>query len=112
MKAVVFHAQGGIDQLRYEEAPDPTISASEILVKVFAALSITLTFVRVVIDRRCGLFRIFWVSDIAGQVAEVGAEVRNVAVGDSVVLSPCIPCGTVRRLSSTAITICATLKSF
>jgi len=31
-------------------------------------------------------------SDIAGEVVEVGPEVRNVAVGDRVVLSPCIPC--------------------
>lgn len=93
MKAVVFHAQGGIDKLRYEDAPDPTISASEILVKVFAC-AVNHLDIRARRDRpEVRPFPHILGSDIAGQVAEVGAEVRNVAVGDSVVLSPCIPCG-------------------
>ena len=93
MKAVVFHAQGGIDKLCYEDAPDPTISASEILVKVFAC-AVNHLDIRARRDRpEVRPFPHILGSDIAGQVAEVGAEVRNVAVGDSVVLSPCIPCG-------------------
>ena len=93
MKAVVFHAQGGIDKLRYEDAPDPTISASEILVKVFAC-AVNHLDIRARRDRpEVRPFPHILGSDIAGQVAEVGTEVRNVAVGDSVVLSPCVPCG-------------------
>ena len=93
MKAVVFHEQGGIDQLCYEEVPDPIISASEILVKV-CACAVNHLDIRARRDRpEVQPFPHILGSDISGEVVEVGADVRNVAVGDSVVLSPCIPCG-------------------
>ena len=93
MKAVVFHEQGGIDKLCYEEAPVPTISSSEILVGVYAC-AVNHLDIRARRDRpEVQPFPHILGSDIAGEVVEVGAEVRNVAVGDSVVLSPCIPCG-------------------
>jgi NADPH:quinone reductase-like Zn-dependent oxidoreductase len=37
MKAVVLHAYGGPDQLRYEEVPTPELKPDEVLVKVSAA---------------------------------------------------------------------------
>ncbi|MDE0301515.1 MAG: zinc-binding dehydrogenase [Candidatus Poribacteria bacterium] len=93
MKAVVFHAQGGVDKLRYEEVPDPVISASEILVKVYAC-AVNHLDIRARRDRpEVQPFPHILGSDIAGEVVEIGAEVHKVAVGDSVVLSPCIPCG-------------------
>ena len=92
MKAVVFHAQGGIDKLCYEEVPDPTISASEILVKV-CACAVNHLDIRARRDRpEVQPFPHILGSDISGEVVEVGADVRNVAIGDNVVLSPCIPC--------------------
>lgn len=92
MKAVVFHAQGGIDKLCYEEVPDPTISASEILVKVWAC-AVNHLDIRARRDRpEVQPFPHILGSDISGEVVEVGAEVHNVVVGDRVVLSPCIPC--------------------
>lgn len=36
MKAVVLHAYGGVDQLSYEDAPDPKPKTGEVLVKVEA----------------------------------------------------------------------------
>ena len=109
MKAVVFHAQGGIDQLCYEEVPDPIISASEILVKV-CACAVNHLDIRARRDRpEVQPFPHILGSDISGEVVEVGAEVRNVAVGDSVVLSPCIPCGSAST-ASTAMRICVTLR--
>ena len=93
MKAVVFHAQGGTDKLCYEEVPDPTISASEILVKV-RACAVNHLDIRARRDRpEVQPFPHILGSDISGEVVEVGAGVGNVTVGDSVVLSPCIPCG-------------------
>ena len=93
MKAVVFHEQGGIDKLCYEEAPDPTISPSQIVVKV-CACAVNHLDIRARRDRpEVHPFPHILGSDIAGEVVEVGAAARNVAVGDSVVLSPCIPCG-------------------
>ena len=93
MKAVVFHTQGGIDKLCYEEVPDPTISASEILVKVYAC-AVNHLDIRARRDRpEVQPFPHILGSDISGEVAEISADVHNVTVGDSVVLSPCISCG-------------------
>ena len=36
MKAVRFHQHGGLEVLKYEEAPTPKIQANEVLVKVKA----------------------------------------------------------------------------
>ena len=36
MKAVRFHEHGGLEVLRYEDAPEPKIQANEVLVKVRA----------------------------------------------------------------------------
>ena len=93
MKAIVFHEQGGIDKLRYEEVPVPVIEPSEVLVKV-KACTVNHLDIRARRDRpEVQPFPHILGSDIAGDVAEVGSEVHNVAVGDRVVLSPCIPCG-------------------
>ena len=93
MKAVVFHTQGGIDKLCYEEVPDPIISASEILVKV-CACAVNHLDIRARRDRpEVQPFPHVLGSDISGEVVEVGAKVQNVVDGDRVVLSPCIPCG-------------------
>src|SRR5438445_8254024 len=36
LKAVRFHEPGGLEKLRYEDAPDPVISDTEVLVRVRA----------------------------------------------------------------------------
>lgn len=93
MKAIIFHEQGGIDKLRYESVPDPVIDASEVLVRVHSC-AVNHLDIRARRDRpEVEPFPHILGSDIAGDVVEVGTEVHNVAVGDRVVLSPCIPCG-------------------
>ena len=94
MKATRFHEYGGVDVLKYEDAPDPKIHANEVLVKVQA----------------CALNHLdLWLrkggtgwnlpmphivgSDISGEVAEVGSLVTRVKRGDRVLLSPGISCG-------------------
>jgi len=92
MKAIVFHEQGGIDKLRYEEVPTPIIDPSEVLVKV-KACAVNRLDLRARKDRpEVHPFPHILGSDIAGDVVEIGAEVREIAVGERVVLSPCIPC--------------------
>lgn len=92
MKAIVFHEQGGIDKLRYEEVATPAISSSEILVQV-KACAVNHLDIRARRDRpEVEPFPHILGSDISGDVVEVGTEVHNVAAGDRVVLSPCIPC--------------------
>jgi len=94
MKAVVIPRHGGPEVLEYREVPDPEISSNEVLVRV----------------RACALNHLdLWVrrglpgveiplphipgSDIAGEVVQVGRDVRQVRVGDDVVLAPGISCG-------------------
>jgi NADPH:quinone reductase-like Zn-dependent oxidoreductase len=94
MKAIVIHQHGGPEVLEYMHAPVPAIRASEVLVCV----------------RACALNHLdLWVrqglpnvpiplphipgSDIAGEIAEVGADVTSVKVGQKVVLAPGVSCG-------------------
>ena len=92
MKAIIFHEQGGIDKLHYEEVPVPVIVPSEVLVQV-KACAVNHLDIRARRDRpEVQPFPHILGSDISGDVVEVGAEVRNVAPGDRVVLAPCIPC--------------------
>ena len=94
MKAVIFYKRGGVDQLRYEEVPTPQISAHEVLVRVMAcALNHLDIFarrgaqgVKVPLPHILGI-------ESAGEVSEVGSAVRNVSVGDRVLVNPKINCG-------------------
>jgi NADPH:quinone reductase-like Zn-dependent oxidoreductase len=94
MKALAFHEHGGLDRLRYQEVPDPAIGPADVLVRVRAcALNHLDLFVREGLPG----FRLplpFWTDcDIAGEVAQVGAEVGEVAVGDRVAVNPNLHCG-------------------
>jgi NADPH:quinone reductase-like Zn-dependent oxidoreductase len=93
MKAIVFKEHGGVDKLAYTDMEKPKISPYEVLVKVKA----------------CALNHLdIWVrqglpgieipmphipgSDIAGEVAEVGMEVKNFRPGDKVIIAPGVRC--------------------
>ncbi|MBZ5540539.1 MAG: zinc-binding dehydrogenase [Acidobacteriia bacterium] len=94
MKAVVFQQHGGPEVLQYGDAPEPAPRAGEVLVRV----------------RACALNHLdLWVrgglpgvpiplphipgSDIAGEIAQVGAGVTRVKAGQKVVLAPGVTCG-------------------
>ena len=94
MKAILFRQHGGPEVLQYTDAPTPSIRANEVLVRV----------------RACALNHLdLWVrgglpnvpiplphipgSDIAGEIAEIGADVTTVKVGQKVVLAPGVSCG-------------------
>ena len=92
MKAIIFHEQGGIDKLRYEEVPIPAVAPSEVLVQV-KACAVNHLDIRARRDRpEVQPYPHILGSDISGAVVKVGADVHNVAVSDRVVLAPCIPC--------------------
>src|SRR5574337_2094109 len=94
MKAVRFHQHGGIDVLRYEDAPEPQIQANEVLVKVKAcALNHLDLWLRMGVPAWKLHMPHIVGSDIAGEVAEVGSLARRVKRGDRVLLSPGISCG-------------------
>jgi NADPH:quinone reductase-like Zn-dependent oxidoreductase len=94
LKAIVFHQHGAPDVLQYTDAPNPTIRPNEVLVRVKA----------------CSLNHLdLWVrqglpnvpiplphipgSDVSGEIAQIGAEVTTVRVGQKVVLIPGVTCG-------------------
>ena len=94
MKAVVFQQHGGPEVLKYTDAPEPSIRAGDVLVRV----------------RACALNHLdLWVrgglpgvliplphipgSDVAGEVAKIGSDVTTVRVGQKVVLAPGVTCG-------------------
>src|SRR5882757_4223701 len=94
MNAIVFHQHGGPDVLKFTDAPDPVVRSNEVLVRV----------------RACALNRLdLWVrqglpnvsiplphipgSDISGEIAQIGADVTTVKVGQKVVLAPGVSCG-------------------
>jgi NADPH:quinone reductase-like Zn-dependent oxidoreductase len=94
MKAVRFHQHGGLDVLRYEDAPEPKIQPHEVLVKVKAcALNHLDLWLRVGVRGWTLPMPHIVGSDISGEVAEVGALVTRLKPGDRVLLSPGISCG-------------------
>jgi len=94
MQAVRFHEHGGLEVLKYEAAPDPKIAADEVLVRVKAcALNhLDLWLRQGVSDWKLPLPHIPG-SDVSGEVAEVGSQVKRVKAGERVLLCPGISCG-------------------
>jgi NADPH:quinone reductase-like Zn-dependent oxidoreductase len=94
MKAVVFHEHGAPEVLRYEDRPNPTIKAHEVLIEVRAcALNHLDVWARGGLPGiEIGLPHILG-NDIAGVVREVGEVVDWVRAGDEVLLQPGVSCG-------------------
>ncbi|CDO08187.1 NADP-dependent oxidoreductase [Mycolicibacterium cosmeticum] len=88
MKAVRYHEYGTSDVLRYEEAPRPVPGPQQVLVKVAGT-----SFNPVDAGIRGGyLAQVYQVSfphipgvDVAGTIAEIGADVNGWHIGDAVV---------------------------
>ena len=94
MKAVRFHEHGGLDVLKYEDAPEPEIQPTGVLVKVKAcALNHLDLWMRTGVRAWKLPMPHIVGSDISGEVAQVGALVANARPGDRVLLAPGISCG-------------------
>ena len=94
MKAIVFHQHGGPEVLHYDDAPQPIIHANEVLVRVKAcALNHLDLWVRGGIPGVPFPLPHIPGSDIAGEIAQIGADVTTVRVGQKVVLAPGVSCG-------------------
>ncbi|HEV2351107.1 MAG TPA: zinc-binding dehydrogenase [Terriglobia bacterium] len=94
MKAIRFHQHGGLDVLKYEDAPDLKIQAHQVLVQVkTCALNHLDLWLRMgVRSWKLEMPHIVG-SDVSGVVAEVGSLVTRVKPGDRVLLCPGISCG-------------------
>jgi NADPH:quinone reductase-like Zn-dependent oxidoreductase len=94
MKAIVFHQHGGPEVLKYAEVPDPVLRANEVLVRVKAcALNHLDLWVRLGIHGVPIPLPHIPGSDVAGEIAQSGADVTTVRVGQKVVLAPGVTCG-------------------
>lgn len=92
MKAAVFH--GADRPLRVEEVPTPTPGPAELLVRV-AGCGVCHTDLHY-IDHGTPTFKpppLVLGHEVAGTVAEVGAEVEGFEVGDRVLLAAVLSCG-------------------
>ena len=94
MKAIVIPKHGGTEVLQYTEIATPQPGPAEVLVRVRAcALNHLDLWVRGGIPGRPFPLPLVPGSDISGEVAQIGAGVTSVRVGDIVVLAPGVSCG-------------------
>ena len=94
MKAIVFQQHGGPEVLKYTDAPDPAPRPNEVLVRVKAcALNHLDLWVRRGLPNVPIPLPHIPGSDIAGEIAQIGADVTTVRVGQRVVLAPLVSCG-------------------
>src|ERR1700730_2702517 len=94
MKAIVFQQHGGPEVLQYTDVPKPSIRPNEVLVRVrVCALNHLDLWVRGGLPNVLIPLPHIPGSDIAGEIAEIGAEVTSVRVGQKVVLAPLVSCG-------------------
>ncbi len=94
MKAVVIYEHGNRDVLRYEEIPTPKPKAGEVLVRIRAcALNHLDIWVRRGLPGLKLQYPHILGADIAGEIAELGEDVKGFEIGEKVLLSPGISCG-------------------
>jgi NADPH:quinone reductase-like Zn-dependent oxidoreductase len=93
MKVARIHRHGGPEALVYEDAPEPTIEANQVLVRVRAcALNHLDLFVRAGIPGMKFSMPHVLGSDIAGEIVAVGDLCERVKPGWRVLLSPGMSC--------------------
>jgi NADPH:quinone reductase-like Zn-dependent oxidoreductase len=95
MRALTLVAYGGLEQLRVQELPEPTIkSPDQVLVRVQAAALNRLDLLVAAGLPGSNLeFPHVVGSDGAGLVEQVGESVRQFRQGDRVMINPTLPCG-------------------
>src|SRR5215468_2520293 len=86
MKAILLTNHGGLEMLRYGDAPDPTAGPGEVVVDIHAASVNAADYkVRLGGGGRSSLrFPHILGRDFSGVVSEVGAGVTDLAIGDAV----------------------------
>jgi NADPH:quinone reductase-like Zn-dependent oxidoreductase len=111
LKAVRFHEFGGPEKLRFEEAPEPKVTATEILVRVKAcALNHLDIWARS--GTRSERIPLPHISgcDISGEVVEIGSLVEGHSKGERVLVAPGISCGICDYCSNGWDSLCESYK--
>ena len=94
MKAMLFHEFGGPEVLRYEDVARPEAGPGEAVIKVLACGANNLDL-RVREGRVPGKVPMPHISgsEAAGEIAELGADVKGFTVGQMVAIAPYLFCG-------------------
>ncbi len=94
MKALAFYEHGGSDKLQIVDLPKPTIGLDDVLINVKA---IALNQLDLFVRRGSPVLKLplphIPGSDGAGVIAEVGANVKGLSVGQRVTINPGLSCG-------------------
>lgn len=113
MKAIRIHAHGSVDQLRYEDAPDPKITAPrDVIVRLEAAalnhidiwVRMGATGMEIPMPHIIG-------ADGAGVVVEAGCDVKSIKAGDRVCLYSFTGCGECEFCLSDRDFLCIRVRS-
>jgi NADPH:quinone reductase-like Zn-dependent oxidoreductase len=112
MKALTLAATGGIEHLRVQELPQPSIeSPTDVIVRVqAAALNRLDLFVASGLPGSSLSFPHVVGSDGAGVVHEVGTGVPKLRPGDRVMINPTLSCGSCPACAAEEDTWCANLQ--
>ncbi|NVL93223.1 MAG: galactitol-1-phosphate 5-dehydrogenase [Desulfobacterales bacterium] len=107
MKAAIWY--GGKD-IRIEEVPKPDLGPNDILVKVKAAgiCGSDLHAYEGISKRRAP--PLIMGHEIAGEIAEIGRDVKGLQEGDKVVIQPVLPCGECEQCRSGNENICRNIR--
>lgn len=108
MRAVVIRQHGGPEVLNIEEVPDPIPGPGEVVVRVRAvALNHLDLWVRNGLPGAPFHLPAITGADAAGLIHAVGPDIRDVSVGEPVMVLPGISCGHCARCVSGADHLCA-----
>ena len=112
MRALTLVAHGGLEQLRVQELPEPTLeSSSQVLVRVQAAALNRLDLLVAAGLPGANLeFPHVVGSDGAGLVDRVGEAVRQFRPGDRVMINPTLSCGQCPACVQGEHSLCARLR--
>jgi NADPH:quinone reductase-like Zn-dependent oxidoreductase len=112
MKALTLAATGGIEHLKVQELPQPSIqSPNDVLVRVqAAALNRLDLFVATGLPGSSLSFPHVVGSDGAGLVDQVGAGVSQFRPGDRVMINPTLSCGACTACAAGEDTLCSKLR--
>lgn len=104
MKAMVLHAMG--EAMKYRDMPVPKVGPNDVLVRV-RACGVGLTVVKLIqTPGRVTSYPRIPGHELAGDVVEVGAEVRTVKAGDRVTSHYYLTCGQCGQCRSGRETLC------
>lgn len=110
MRSICIHRHGGPEVVQIDDIPEPTPSASEVLVRTKAtSLNHMDLWVRKGIPG-VGALPLILGCDLSGTVESVGSTVTRFKAGDRVVLFPLLSCGKCKSCQKGDVNLCREFK--